>query len=94
MQIWFEVGQRTAAFRRDAVTGRAELVVDGETMMLASPLNPLTHFRIRTRKAWSRSIDGHVVTIVKDRPVLAGGIRANTYTVIVDGTEVASATGT
>lgn len=94
MEIWFEVAHRPALFRRDATTGRAELIIDGQTITLASPLNPFTHFRIGTSKKWTRSIDGRSVEIVKDRPMLVGGIRDNTYTIFVDGREVASAKGT
>jgi len=40
-----------------------------------------------------KTVDGHVVEVVKLRPRQYGGLRENTYTISVDGTVAAEAVG-
>ncbi|MET0921121.1 MAG: hypothetical protein ABWY77_07980 [Acidimicrobiia bacterium] len=94
MEISFEVAGKPAEFRRTATTGAAELVVGDEVVKLANPLNPGTHFSVKTEESWKTQIGDTTVEIVKKRPLLVGGLRNNTYTVLVDDDVVAIATGT
>ncbi len=93
MEISFDIAGTPAEFRRKASTGAAELVVGDEVVKLANPLNPATHFSIKTEETWQCEIGDHAVEIVKERPRVVGGLRDNTYTVLVDDDVVAIATG-
>jgi hypothetical protein len=93
MEIAFDLGGRQAVFRRNGMTGRTAIIVDGETVTLASPYSPFTQFEVSTHKTWRRRIGDHDVEVVKDRPLLVGGMRKNSYRIVVDGHEVAAATG-
>jgi hypothetical protein len=94
MEISFDIAGKPAEFRRKASTGAAELQVGDEVVRLAHPLNPSTHFSLKTEETWKWQISDHEVEIVKERPLLVGGLRDNTYTVLVDNDVVAIATGT
>jgi hypothetical protein len=93
MHLEFNAGGAQAAFTRNPDTGLAELAWNGETQRLQSPWNPLTHVSFSTTRSWERTLGGQVVVISVTRPRMAGGLRDNTYTVAVDGTVVAEATG-
>jgi hypothetical protein len=93
MQIDFEVAGVPASFRRNDMTGRAESQVGGEVQTIQSPYRLSTHFDIRTRIAWARRVGEHEIVIVRTRPRILGGIRANTFSISVDGVPVAEATG-
>jgi len=93
VRIAFHVGDKPAEFRRNGNTGKAELRVGGEVLLLQSPLSLTAHFDFRTRNEWRRTLHDHEVAIVKIRPRVLGGVRENTYTVEVDGKVVATARG-
>jgi hypothetical protein len=93
MRIDFKADMTDAVFTRDPWTGRAELRVEGQTIELASPTQPGTHFTTSTREEWQAQIGSHDVTIVKTRPRFFGGLRRNSYIVSVEGRVVANAHG-
>jgi hypothetical protein len=93
MRLTFPIGATTAEFRRNAFSGRASLVVGDQVMTLQSPYRLDTHFQPKTKQAWTRTVDGHVVEIVKERPLVMGGMRTNTFSVRVDGIVVAKGEG-
>jgi len=73
--------------------GTAELHVGFEVIDIQSPFRLSTHFTVRTRTGWRYEVYGHEVEIVKVRPRVWGGVRANSFTVAVDGQVVARASG-
>lgn len=89
MQVAFPIGERRAVFRLSAITGRADITVGPERFLLQSPFRPSAHVQIRPRRTWRRSVDGHEVEVVKQRPLLLGGFRPTKFTVLVDGVPVA-----
>jgi hypothetical protein len=84
MQLTFEVDGQEAEFRRSAVTGRSELQVGEDVTCLESPYRFTTHFNLRKKTVWNHRVGDHQVEIVKVRPGLLGGFRANSFTVSVD----------
>jgi hypothetical protein len=93
MVINFDIAGVPAEFRRNPHTGRAELRVGDEVICPQSPYQLSTHFEFRTKRVWQRRIGEHDVEIVKTRPLMYGGIRPQSYTISVDNTVVAKATG-
>jgi hypothetical protein len=93
VEVSFVAGGLPSTFRRNDVTGRAELQVGDEVVTLQSPFRLSTHFDVRTTRAWRRTVGGHEVEIVKLRPRAFGGARRNSFTISVDGVVVAQATG-
>jgi hypothetical protein len=93
MEIMFSIDGQSATFIRSDVTGRAELRFGEQTVQLQSPLRPTTHFDLRRRIAWRTQVGDHEVEIVKTKPTMFGGLRANSFSVAVDGVVVAEATG-
>ncbi len=93
MKITFKVGESLAQFHRDPFFGLANLVIDGKKTTLASLSQLGTSFDLRTTKVWTVSHGEHMVEIEKVRPQLFGGLRPNTYTVKVDGADVATSRG-
>jgi hypothetical protein len=93
MEITFSVDGQSATFSRSDVTGRAELRFGQQTMLLQSPLRPKTHFDLRRRVAWHTRVGDREVEIVRTRPAMFGGLRANSFSVAVDGVVVAEAKG-
>jgi hypothetical protein len=93
VKITFNVGESSAQFHRDPFFGQANLVIDGQTTTLASLSQLKTHYDLRTTKVWTVSHGEHTVEIKKVRPRLFGGYRPHTYTIKVDGAEVATSRG-
>jgi hypothetical protein len=93
MRIDFDVAGVPGSFRRNAWTGTAELQVGDQSRTIRSPFQVSTHIELRTRVQWSQRIGQHEVVIVKTRPRFFGFARENSFNVIVDGVEVATATG-
>jgi hypothetical protein len=93
MVISFDVAGVPAEFRRNPHTGRAELRVGDEVIRLQSPYQLSTQFEFRTKRAWRCRVGEHDIEIVKTRPVMSGGVRPQSYTISVDNTVVAEATG-
>ena len=87
------VEDEPAVFERNSLTGRAVLTVRGETAVLQSPWNALTHVSLSTTKQWTTRSAGHEITVVKERALMFGGLRPAQFKVEVDGAEVASAVG-
>ncbi len=94
MELTFEVDGKPAEFRRSAATGRSELQVGDEVTTLESPYRFTTHFNLRKTTRWKQRVGDHDVEIVKVRPGLAGGFRANEFTVSVDDHIVTESRGT
>ncbi len=94
MKISFDIAGVPAEFRRSPHTGRAELRVSGDVILLQSPWQPSGWFEFRSRRVWRRRVGEHDVEVVKVRSMTpGGGTRPQSYTISVDDTVVAEATG-
>jgi hypothetical protein len=93
VELRFEIDGKPALFRRNDMTGRAELQVGDEVRLLQSPWRLSTHFSARTKKVWREQVAGHAIEVHKGRPLAFGGARANSFTVVVDGQTVAESSG-
>jgi hypothetical protein len=93
MKLEFQVGEAPAQFTRNWFTGKATLRVRGTEATLADMLDPSTHFSMSLTKQWRVTIEGHSVVIEKTRPVMLAGFRPQAFRVLVDGKQVAEATG-
>jgi len=93
MQLSFEVAGMPAEFRRNPWTGRAELRVGDDVVSLQSPFRLSAHFELRTRAVWRSRIGQHEIEIVKVRPRIFAGFRHQSFTIKVDKSIVAEATG-
>ena len=93
VKITFNVGESPAQFHRDPFFGLTTVVVDGQKTTLASPSQLGTWYDLATTKVWTVSHGGHTVEIEKVRPQWLGGLRPNTYTIKVDGAQVATSRG-
>ena len=89
MKISFDIAGVPAEFRRSSNTGRAELRVSGDVILLQSPWNPSGWFQIG-RRVWRRRVGEHDVEIVRE----GMGAGPQSYTISVDDTVVAEARGT
>jgi hypothetical protein len=85
VDIHFEVDGRPARFRRNDWTGKADLSVGGKTFVLQSPWKLGTHFSLSTTRTWTHPVGNRLVEIVKERPRVAAGVRAASFTVLIDG---------
>jgi hypothetical protein len=94
MELGFMIGDETGVFRWTSTTGRAEIVVSDNRITLQSPFKLSTHMQFGTRRTRRHVVSGHQIEVIKDRPRMAGGLRPNTFTIVVDGTTVAQGTGT
>jgi hypothetical protein len=93
VEIAFTLGEHPAEFRRNSMTGRAELRIGDDVTCLQSPFRLTTHFDFRKRVVWRRQVGDRQVEIVKTRPRVFGGVRQSSYAVAVDGMVVAEVTG-
>jgi hypothetical protein len=93
MKLEFKVGDATAQFNRNWFTGKATLRVRETEAALQHMLDPSTHFSVSLTKQWRVTVEGHSVVIEKTRPVLFAGFRPQAFRVLVDGKQVAEATG-
>jgi hypothetical protein len=93
MRIAFEIDGAPAVFSRNDWSGRAELKVGAVTFPLESPYKLSTHFGLKRQRRWQVASDRHEIEIVKNRPALLAGFRANSFTVAIDGRTIAAATG-
>jgi hypothetical protein len=93
VEIAFTLGEQPAEFRRNSMTGRAELRIGDDVTCLQSPFRLTTHFDFRRRVVWRRQVGDGQVEIVKTGPRVFGGVRRNSYAVAVDGVVVAEVTG-
>jgi hypothetical protein len=95
MKIPFDIAGVSAEFRRSPHTGRAELHVGDDVILLQSPYQPSGWFEFRSKRVWRRRVGEHDVEVVKVRSMMpSGGTRPQSYTISVDKTVVAEATGT
>jgi hypothetical protein len=85
VKITFNVGESPAQFHRDPFFG--------QKTALGSLSQLETHYSLATTKVWTVSHGGHTVEIDKVRPRWFGGLRPNSYTLKVDGAEVATSPG-
>jgi hypothetical protein len=93
MQISFAVGGVPSMFRRNPWTGRADLQVGDGIVPLQNPMSLSTHYNVHAKLVWQHSVAGHEVEIVRVRPRFFGGLRPNSFTIVVDGSVVAQVTG-
>ena len=94
MEISFDIDGVPAKFRRSPHTNRTELRVGDDVILLQSPYQPSGWFEFRSRRVWRRRVGEHDVEIVKVRSMTpGGGTQAQSYTISVDNTVVAEATG-
>ena len=94
MKISFDIAGAPAEFRRSPHTGRVELRLADDVILLQSPYQPSGWFEFRSRRVWRRRVGEHDVEIVKVRSMTpGGGTRPQSYTISVDNTVVAEATG-
>jgi hypothetical protein len=93
VKITFNVGESPAQFHREPFFGLTTLVIDGQKTTLANLFQLGTHYDLATTKVWTVSHGGHTVEIKKVRPQWFGGLRPSTYTIKVDGAEVATSRG-
>jgi hypothetical protein len=93
MEVKFTVGTEAATFRWTSMTGRAGISVGDEHVTLQSPWKLSTHYQLRTRRVWRHVVGGHQVEVVKERPRMMGGLRPNSFTILVDGEVAAKGTG-
>jgi hypothetical protein len=84
MRIPFEVAGIPVEFRRNCFSGRAELLVGGEAVLLQSPLNPLSHFSLSLTRVWRQWVGDNEVLVEMVRPLLFAGFRPFVYRVFVD----------
>jgi hypothetical protein len=92
MRIEFDVAGTPAEFSWSGATGRVELRVGEDAVLLESPFWLSTHYRaVRTVHVWHDGDAEHVVELVKVKPRLKPGPCA--FTIRVDSTVVAEATG-
>jgi len=94
MKISFDIAGVPAEFRRSPHTGRAELQVGDDVILLQSPYQPSGWFEFRKKRVWRRRVGEHDVEVVKVRSMaMYGGTQPQSYTISVDNTVVAEATG-
>ncbi|GAB3357625.1 hypothetical protein [Lysobacter tyrosinilyticus] len=93
MEIGFSIGNVPATLRRGWLLGGMKLVTPRESVWLQHPLQISTHFSFRLDRTWHHTIAGHQVRIEKTRPLLAAGIKPQSYRVFVDGELVAGTRG-
>lgn len=93
MEIDFSVGSIPAKLVRGWFLGGMKLVTPSESLWLQHPLLPSTHFSFCRTRCWERHVAGHQVRVEKVRPLLAAGVRPQSYRVFVDGELVAHAHG-
>ncbi len=92
MRIEFDVAGTPAEFRWSSVTGRVELRVGDDSILLESPFWLSTYYRaVRTIQVWHGGGAEHIVEMVKVKPRFEPGPYA--FTISVDSTVVAEATG-
>jgi hypothetical protein len=93
MKLSFDLAGTPMQFERSTWTGTARLRIGDEIVGLQSPFRPSTHFNIHTEQVWRHQAAEHTIEIRKVRPRFFGGFRPNSFTISVDGTIVAEATG-
>jgi len=92
MRIVFDIAGTPAEFSWSGATGRVELRVGEDAVLLESPFWLSTHYRaVRTIYVWHGEDAEHVIELVKVKPRLKPGPCA--FTICVDRTVVAEATG-
>jgi hypothetical protein len=90
--IEFDVAGIPAEFSWSGATGRVELRVGNDALLLESPFWLSGHYRaVRTIHVWHDGDAEHVVELVKVQPSLKPGPCA--FTILVDSTVAAEATG-
>jgi len=93
MQLTFSIDGKPAVLNRSWFTGRLSLEVDGKTITIQNPWNPLNWFGLQLTRSWMINAVGHRIFIEKTRPLLFAGLRPQTCRVKVDGEFVAEQTG-
>ncbi|MEO7210812.1 MAG: hypothetical protein ABIY35_07695 [Chitinophagaceae bacterium] len=84
MKTTINIGEKNIEFNRNWFTGSFTYMIDGEKRSLASALNPFTHFSFKQSKMYKAKVDETIVTIIKSRPLLFAGLRANNYKFFLD----------
>jgi hypothetical protein len=85
LRIDVPIGGKLLMFTRHSFTGRAELLMDGESLTLQDPYDPATHYSLKLTQKWVCAVEGHDVVIEKTRPLIFAGFRPQSYRLYVDG---------
>ena len=85
MIIRFDVAGEPAEFRRNWFTGRTELHIGGNVVLLESALNLSTQFSTKLTKVLKCRVGDHEISIEQTRPLLFVGARRHDYRVAIDG---------
>jgi hypothetical protein len=91
MRFTLEVGDNEKSrinFSRSSFTGAMQILVNGEAVARDSWLSPSTHLGFTRKRRYEfvvGKVEKHQVVIEKERPLLFGGVRPQTYRVFVDG---------
>jgi hypothetical protein len=93
VRVTFDVDGERATYKRDPWFGRATLTIGGEVRTIDKVLDPTTQVGIATTRFRAVDVNGHRVVITKMRRRVFGGLRRQSYTVSVDGSEVAKCHG-
>jgi hypothetical protein len=93
MQLTFSIDGTPAVLNRNWFTAGASLVVGAQTIPLASPWDPFTHFSLKLSRTWHVDALGHHIAIEKIRPPFFAGFLPHTYRVQVDGKLIAEQSG-
>ncbi len=88
MLIQFDVAGEPVEFYRNCFTGRAELRLRGEVVVLRSSLNLSTHFSLKLTRVLQHRLGEHEIAIEQTRPLLFAGLRPHEYRIAVDGVVV------
>jgi hypothetical protein len=87
------IAGKQVVFRRNWLTGRARVSVDGVEVTLQNPWNPATHYSVSLKRSWTTHVGDRILLIEKIRPILFAGFRPHTYRLLVDGEVVAERRG-
>ena len=93
MELSFLIGSIPAVLKRGPFLGGMKVVTEKEEVWLQHPFQPSTHFSLKLKRNWQRTICGHKVRIEKDRAALFAFARPQDYRVLIDGKLVAEARG-
>jgi len=79
MKVMIAVNDTEVYFERNWFTGRFTYTVNGITSVLVPALRLSTHFSVRLSETYKLTIGDHIVTVLKERPLLLAGLRPHTY---------------
>jgi hypothetical protein len=93
MTFEIDVADMRVRFSRNWFTGGATVSANGKTKIAQSAWDPMTHISTSLKRGWAWRINGHTLTIEKERPLLFPGLRPHTYRAFVNDKLVLERTG-